>query len=145
MIEACESVKQAGWLPLRRLLWPDESEAGHLAEMTAFIDQPARYAQFMAYDESRRPVGFVEASIRSDHVNGTETSPVAFLEGIYVLPDHRRRGFARALLAAHVDLATLVRAQHATHVVPDLQFDARERNARGAEPPARRPKPGFGR
>lgn len=100
MIQPCASVGQAGWLSLRRALWPDGSEAEHLAEMAEFLSQPERFAQFVAYDGSNQAVGFVEASIRSDHVNGTESSPVAFLEGIYVLPAHRRHGVARALVAA---------------------------------------------
>jgi aminoglycoside 6'-N-acetyltransferase I len=44
-------------------------------------------------------VGFVEASQRVDDVNGTNTSPVAFLEGPYVAPSVRRQGVARALVA----------------------------------------------
>ena len=47
-----------------------------------------------------RVTGFAEVSLRSDYVNGCETSPVAFLEGIYVRPEHRRRGIGRALVAA---------------------------------------------
>jgi aminoglycoside 6'-N-acetyltransferase I len=100
MIEPCTSVEQDGWLPLRAALWPHCSAAEHLAEMAAFLAQPERFAQFVAYDESRprRPIGLAEASIRTDYVNGTETSPVGFLEGIYVVPEHRRRGIARSLV-----------------------------------------------
>lgn len=45
-------------------------------------------------------VGFAEASIRHDYVNGCDTSPVAFLEGIHVRPDHRHAGVARMLCRA---------------------------------------------
>ncbi len=45
-------------------------------------------------------VGFAEVALRRDYVNGCDTSPVAFLEGIYVAPDHRRDGAARALITA---------------------------------------------
>lgn len=44
-----------------------------------------------------RSVGFVTVSIRSDHVEGTSTSPVGYLESIYVAPEFRNRGLARAL------------------------------------------------
>jgi len=100
MIELCASVEQPGWLFLRQLLWPHCTQAEHLAEMRAFVAQPDRYIQFMAYGESYQAVGFVEASLRNDYVNGTESSPVAFLEGLYVVPRHRRRGIARCLVAA---------------------------------------------
>ena len=40
----------------------------------------------------------MEATLRTDYVNGCETSPVAFLEGIYVEPGARRQGVARRLV-----------------------------------------------
>lgn len=100
MIEPCTSLEQAGWLTLRRALWPEGSEAEHLAEMAEFLGAPKRFAQFVAYDAAGLALGFIEASIRSDYVNGTQSSPVAFLDGIYVLPAHRRSGVARSLFAA---------------------------------------------
>ena len=45
-------------------------------------------------------VGFAEARLRTDHVNGCDSAPVAFLEGIYVRPAWRRRGVARDLCDA---------------------------------------------
>lgn len=50
-------------------------------------------------------VGFIEAAVRNDYVNGTSTSPVAFLEGLYVTPECRRRGIARAMVDAVVSWA----------------------------------------
>ena len=44
--------------------------------------------------------GFAESSLRRDYVNGCATSPVAFVEGLYVVPECRRHGVARALIAA---------------------------------------------
>jgi len=49
--------------------------------------------------------GFAEASLRRDYVNGCETSPVAFLEGIYVAPQARCQGVGRALDRAVQDWA----------------------------------------
>lgn len=100
MITPCESVEQPGWLALRTALWPHAAEAEHRAEMAGFLAEASRYLQLVAYDDSGRPVGFVEASLRTDPVNGTASTPVAFLEGIYVTPSHRRTGVARRLLDA---------------------------------------------
>ena len=44
--------------------------------------------------------GFAEAMLRRDYVNGCDSSPVLFLEGLYVDPAHRRQGVARALVDA---------------------------------------------
>jgi aminoglycoside 6'-N-acetyltransferase I len=99
-IEPCRSLDQSGWLLVRRALWPHASESEHLAEMACFLGQPEKFAQFIAYDYAHRVTGFVEASIRNDYVNGTASSPVAFLEGIYVVAERRRLGIARALTNA---------------------------------------------
>ena len=40
------------------------------------------------------------SQLRSDYVEGTETSPVGYLEGIYVRPESRHKGVASALLSA---------------------------------------------
>jgi aminoglycoside 6'-N-acetyltransferase I len=100
MIKPCTSVEQSGWLALRQALWPNGTAEEHLSEMSSFCANPGRYAQFVAYSASNAPIGFVEAAIRSDYVNGTESTPVAFLEGLYVAPEARRHGIARALVAA---------------------------------------------
>ena len=47
-------------------------------------------------------MGLVEASRRVDYVNGTSSSPVAFLEGLYVVPASRRQGVARTLVQSVV-------------------------------------------
>jgi aminoglycoside 6'-N-acetyltransferase I len=67
--------------------------------MRSYVASPQRYANFIAYSRSREAIGLAEVSVRSDYVNGTQSSPVAFLEGLYVVPQSRRKGVARALVA----------------------------------------------
>jgi aminoglycoside 6'-N-acetyltransferase I len=100
IIEECTSVEQEGWLRLREQLWPHCPRNQHLSEMSLFCAQPERFAQFVTYAASDQAVGFIEVAVRTDYVNGTDSSPVAFLEGIYVVPEARRTGTARALIAA---------------------------------------------
>jgi aminoglycoside 6'-N-acetyltransferase I len=96
-IVAVSDAHRDAWLALRIALWPDE-EAAVMAEdvdrmlAAAHGDRPV----WVAVDESG-VVGFAEASLRRDYVNGCETCPVAFLEGIYVAPHARRQGIGRAL------------------------------------------------
>ena len=98
-------MEHPGWLRLRQALWPDGAREDHLKEMSSCLADPRRYGQFVAYSPTREAVGLAEASLRSDYVNGTESSPVAFLEGLYVVPPARRKGAAAALVAAVCDWA----------------------------------------
>jgi len=86
------------WLALRSHLWPDGSEAEHLRYMADAIARGHFVRLAIAADGSA--VAFVEASKRVDYVNGTNSSPVAFLEGLYVAPASRGKGVARAMVTA---------------------------------------------
>ncbi len=104
-IERCSAINQPGWLQMRVALWPDATTDEHRGYMAISLAQPERFLQLMMYDENRLPIGFIEGSIRSDYVNGTETSPVGFVEGVYVVPAMRRHGVARRLFDAIGDWA----------------------------------------
>lgn len=55
-------------------------------------------ATFFIKYESGDPVGFAQCQLRRDYVEGTETSPVGYLEGIFVMEKFRHRGYAKELL-----------------------------------------------
>lgn len=57
-------------------------------------------AQIFLKYENDIPVGFAQCQLRHDYVEGTHSSPVGYLEGIFVRPEYRHQGRARALLAA---------------------------------------------
>jgi aminoglycoside 6'-N-acetyltransferase I len=89
------------WAELRAALWPEGSVEHHrdeLVQSLRVVDR--REVAFLARAASGEIVGFAEATLRSDYVNGCDTSPVAFLEGIYVRPVDRRKGVARSLVRA---------------------------------------------
>jgi len=101
------------WLALRCRLWPG-SKAEHLKYMT---DAVARgHFVRLAIAADRSAIAFVEASKRVDYVNGTNSSPVAFLEGLYVEPASRRTGVARALVEA---VEAWARAEGCTELASD--------------------------
>lgn len=54
---------------------------------------------FLAY-EGEKAVGFAQCQLRHDYVEGTDSSPVGYLEGIYVTELYRKQGAARQLLSA---------------------------------------------
>jgi aminoglycoside 6'-N-acetyltransferase I len=86
------------WLAMRLRLWPHDSQAEYLREMADILAR-GHFVR-LAVDAEGSALGFVEASKRTDYVNGTSTSPVAFLEGLYVEPHARRKGVARTLVRA---------------------------------------------
>lgn len=63
---------------------------------------------YFAISDADEAVGFAEVSLRTDHVNGCDKSPVAFLEGFYVGPNFRRVGIAASLLGSVEDCARSV-------------------------------------
>lgn len=80
---------------MRVALWPE----CHPAESETEIGQTLssdRAAAFIALDAGRA-VGFAEVSVR-EYVDGCTTQPVGYLEGIFILPEFRNKGFARALV-----------------------------------------------
>jgi aminoglycoside 6'-N-acetyltransferase I len=96
------------WIGLRAALWPDETGAEHTAAVARFFDEPGMRlgdipeAVFVAELPGRsahRLIGFAELS-RRPYAEGCTTSPVGFLEGWYVVPEYRRRGVGRKLVAA---------------------------------------------
>ncbi len=98
-VEPCHSADLADWATLRSLLWPFLGLDQHMVECAAALARPEDRAAFIAHEEGKA-IGFAEASLRRDYVNGCETSPVGFLEGIYVETGWRNRGIARELVEA---------------------------------------------
>jgi aminoglycoside 6'-N-acetyltransferase I len=97
-IRLCTPDDLADWARLRTALWPEEDASTHAEEANAVLGDGDALA-LLCRDDSQQPLGFAEAALRRDYVNGCETSPVAFLEGVYVVPTARGRGVGRALVA----------------------------------------------
>ncbi|WP_092423289.1 aminoglycoside 6'-N-acetyltransferase [Alloyangia pacifica] len=87
------------WAKLRAQLWEDTSLDEHRTEIAAMLSKPrTEWAAFLGVDGEAELCAFAEAALRWDHVNGCDTTPVAFLEGIFVRPEHRQRGLGTRLL-----------------------------------------------
>lgn len=54
---------------------------------------------FLKFEESQA-VAFAQCGLRHDYVEGTATSPVGYLEGIFVIEEYRHQGIAKELLSA---------------------------------------------
>ena len=78
-------------------LWPDNEIEPLANEMEVIIAQ-SDATIILAYNE-QQAIGFAQCQIRNDYVEGTNTSPVGYLEGVYVKEDYRQQGLARELIA----------------------------------------------
>lgn len=79
-------------------LWPGHTVSEMLDEFAGIMESPDG-SFFLAFAEEA-PVGFAQCQLRHDYVEGTESSPVGYLEGIYVEAAARKQGVAKALLSA---------------------------------------------
>ncbi len=55
-------------------------------------------ACFIKYADDK-PIAFAECRLRRDYVEGTKSSPVGYLEGIFVSEGYRKKGYAAELLS----------------------------------------------
>ena len=70
----------------------DEQEAEFLETLNE------EQAAFFIHYVDDLPVGFAQCGLRTDYVEGTESSPVGYLEGIFVQANYRGNGYAKELL-----------------------------------------------
>lgn len=83
---------------LAQRLWPGHGMEALHQEMLGFLQ--SRDAAIFLAEADGDAIGFAQAGIRRDYVQGAGTSPAGYLEGIYVSGMHRRRRVAAALVAA---------------------------------------------
>ena len=79
-------------------LWPDNTVEEMRLEFSEIITKTDA-AFFLAYVEETA-IGFAQCQLRHDYVEGTDSSPVGYLEGIYVADGYRKQGVAKELLSA---------------------------------------------
>ena len=84
------------WARMRTELWSKLSAMEHLIDIANWTSR-GMFTGYAALLPSQDAVGFAEISIR-DYANGCREQPVPFLEGIWVDPQHRGHGVAKALL-----------------------------------------------
>lgn len=92
------------WLRMRTALWP-HGASDHPGEVDRFLAGDARAVfpggegAVLVAEAAGRPVGLLEVSLRST-ADGCSSSPVGYLEGLWVDEDVRRAGVARRLVEA---------------------------------------------
>lgn len=90
------SIKEAGLVAqLAIKMWDNNSVDGLETDFVDYMNNDG--AIFVAYD-SGTAIAFSQCGFRHDYVEGTETSPVGYLEGIFVEEGYRRQGVASDLV-----------------------------------------------
>jgi len=108
------------WCRMRRALWPDAAERDLIREAEAYFDGASFLeAVFLGEAPSDEPLGMLELSLRSV-AEGCRTTPVPYVEGWYVVPEARRRGVGRDLVAA---AETWARDRGYTEIASDALID----------------------
>ena len=78
-------------------MWTDH-DPEDMAEEFRELVMNAEAVCFIKYADDK-PVAFAQCQLRHDYVEGTESSPVGYLEGIFVAEGYRKKGYAAELLA----------------------------------------------
>jgi aminoglycoside 6'-N-acetyltransferase I len=89
-----EDVQTAALLALQ--LWPNHTLAEFSEQMAQLINEE-NASIFLAYEEDEA-IGFAQCQLRTDYVEGTHSSPVGYLEGLFVKEQYRQQGFAKLLV-----------------------------------------------
>lgn len=78
-------------------LWVEASAQELTSEFAELVHNRNACAFIMYVDNV--PIGFAQCQLRHDYVEGAHTSPVGYLEGVFVKPEYRHAGYAKQLLA----------------------------------------------
>lgn len=84
------------WAELSAEMFPSESIQEWERQCADFLDNGHEIGFLCLLDG--RAAGYLNMSIRHDYVNGADSSPVAYIEAVYVRSEYRSRGIARRLI-----------------------------------------------
>jgi aminoglycoside 6'-N-acetyltransferase I len=104
------------WAEMRAALWPEESAQEHARGIDELLRSDRAWGFIAEADGT--PAGFAELAIR-DYANGCASRPVAFLEGIFVRDEYRRRGIGARLVTCAEQFA---KARGLTEIGSDAEI-----------------------
>ena len=92
MIVCVTGENENAWAEMCVALWPDLT-----VDEVLRMNHDGLFKNEFLYFEGEEAVAFLSLSLRSDYVEGSDSSPVGYIEGIYVKPEYRRKGVAGEL------------------------------------------------
>ena len=93
MIVSLTEENEKVWAEMCVALWPDLT-----IDEVLRMNHDGMFKNEFLYIEGGEAVAFLSLSIRSDYVEGSDSSPVGYIEGIYVKPEFRRKGIAEKMI-----------------------------------------------
>ena len=85
------------WLEMALALWSYESKSDmEVLFHTLFASENDE--MLICKTDEGIAVGFANISVRKDYVEGSNSSPVGYIEGIYVKPEFRKQGIAKKFI-----------------------------------------------
>ncbi|MGI6279030.1 MAG: aminoglycoside 6'-N-acetyltransferase [Acutalibacteraceae bacterium] len=99
-------------------LWPDNDYDILFNEFKEMIEN--KNSLVVLFFKDQRAVAFAHCELRHDYVEGTASSPVGYLEAIYVEKDCRLQGIASALVRYCEDWA---RSKNCTEFASDCELN----------------------
>lgn len=79
------------------LMWTENTVQDLIDEFSDLVSKDdVRF--FLKYHQDI-PVGFAQCQLRYDYVEGTDSGPVGYLEGIFIKEEYRHKGYAGELLS----------------------------------------------
>ena len=97
MVRKAEKMDLEVLANLAVLMW-DGNSVNELLDEFSKIMANGKSQFFLQYVDNM-PIGFAQCQLRNDYVEGTKTSPVGYLEGIFIKDGYRNKGYAKELLA----------------------------------------------
>ncbi len=117
-VQAVRSEQFDSWLRLRTAIYTGVDHTFHEQEMRQFMADDSKEC-FLAEIEGGAVCGMIEVSLRNV-VDGCLSSPVGYVEGIYVDPRQRGLGLSRQLLHRAEQWS---REQGCTEIATDAELD----------------------
>lgn len=85
------------WSKMRAELWP-HGKNSHLSELEAYFEGTSNdIVQAYVIELKSSLIGFIELNIRN-FAEGSRNTPVPYVEGWYISPEHRGNGYGKQLM-----------------------------------------------
>ncbi len=107
------------WLEMALSLWPSENK-GDMESLFYTLFASENDEILISRADDGIATGFANLSIRRDYVEGSNSSPVGYIEGIYVKPEFRKQGIAKEFISLAEDWS---RKHGCTELASDTEIE----------------------